>query len=56
MAGTHGDRHTSDMGGAFMGLVIGAVALFAVLFTIVKLTNAHYAKEHAAPPAAQAPR
>jgi hypothetical protein len=54
MAGTHGGQHTGDMRAAFMGLIFGAVALFAVLFSIVKLTNAHYAKEHAGPPAAEA--
>jgi hypothetical protein len=54
MAGTHeGGGHSGDMRGAYTGLVVGAVVLFAILFSIVKLTNAHYAaKEHAAQPAA----
>jgi len=48
---THSPAHTphaahrSDMGAAFAGLVIGAVALLLLLGTIVKLTNMHYASE-----------
>ena len=41
----HGHDHGSDKGAAFMGLVIGAIAIFAILFTITKLTNSHYAGE-----------
>ena len=37
--------HTSDMGAAFAGLVIGAIALLLILGTIVKLTNRHYESE-----------
>lgn len=43
-AGTHVARR-SDMGAAFAGLVIGIVALFLILGTIVVLTNRHYAAE-----------
>ena len=51
MADTHTHSHTthvarsSDMGAAFAGLVIGAIALLLLLGTIVKLTNRHYAEE-----------
>ena len=51
MADTHSHTHTthathgSDMGAAFAGLIIGAIALFLLLGTIVKLTNRHYASE-----------
>ena len=39
MATHHDDRHSPDKRPAFMGLVIGALALFAVAYTIVQLTN-----------------
>lgn len=39
--------HSSDMGAAFLGLVIGAIALFLLLGSIVMLTNRHYAGEKA---------
>jgi hypothetical protein len=39
-----------DTGPAYMGVIIGAVALFVILFGIVKLTNAHF--KAAEPPAA----
>lgn len=51
---THAHTHTrhvahgSDMGAAFLGLVIGLVALFLLLGSIVMLTNRHYAGEKAA--------
>jgi hypothetical protein len=37
--------HRSDMGAAFAGLVIGAVALLLLLGAIVMLTNRRYAAE-----------
>jgi hypothetical protein len=40
--------HGSDMGAAFAGLIIGALALLLLLGSIVILTNRHYAKEKAA--------
>ena len=43
-SGTHA-AHGSDMGAAFAGLVIGAVALLLLLGTIVTLTNRHYESE-----------
>jgi hypothetical protein len=45
--------HRSDMFAAFAGLVVGVVALFLILGTIVMLTNRHYAAEK---PAAEAQR
>ena len=34
--------HESDRAAAYRGLVLGALVLGIVLFTIVRLTNAHY--------------
>ena len=46
-------HRSSDLGAALTGLIVGAVALFIIVFTIVKLTNASFADEaHAAAPAA----
>ena len=45
--------HGSDMGAAFAGLIVGALALLLILGSIVMLTNRHYAKEK---PAAGAER
>ena len=39
MATHHDHEHPSDKGAAFLGLVIGAIALFAVAYTMVQLTN-----------------
>ena len=39
----------SDMFAAFAGLVIGVIALFLLLGSIVMLTNRHYAAERSAP-------
>jgi hypothetical protein len=36
------------MGAAFLGLIIGLVALFLLLGSIVMLTNRHYAGEKSA--------
>ncbi|HVZ77803.1 MAG TPA: hypothetical protein VG818_07475 [Gemmatimonadaceae bacterium] len=48
MSHSHDHDHAGDMKAAFTGLILGAVVIFAILFSIVKLTNAHYAKEHPA--------
>jgi hypothetical protein len=40
-----------DTGGAFRGLILGAVILFAILVTIVKVTNAYYNRHPPEPPA-----
>ena len=45
---------SSDLGAALTGLIVGAVALFIIVFTIVKLTNASFAGEHEATAAAPA--
>ena len=45
-------HRSSDLGAALTGLIVGAVALFIIVFTIVKLTNSSYAGEHAEAPAA----
>lgn len=37
--------HTSDMKAGFMGLIVGAVCIFAILYGIVRLTNRHFANE-----------
>lgn len=37
--------HGSDMKAAFLGLVLGAIVLFGIIYTIVHLTNAKYAHE-----------
>ena len=44
----HNHSHGSDMKAAFFGLIIGAIVIFAILRTIVALTNAHYAHEQPA--------
>lgn len=43
-----------DKSAGFTGLILGAIAIFIVLFAIVRLTNAKYAGEHEAAPAAAA--
>ena len=37
--------HSSDRAAAFRGLILGAIAIAAIVVTIVKLTNAKYAAE-----------
>jgi hypothetical protein len=44
----HHGHHESDMKAAFTGLIVGLVALLIMATTIVKLTNAKYAKHEAA--------
>jgi hypothetical protein len=50
---THVETHVhgSDRNAAFLGLIIGAIVLFAIVRTIVALTNAKYSHER---PAAEA--
>ncbi|HVB32065.1 MAG TPA: hypothetical protein VNE60_11110 [Gemmatimonadaceae bacterium] len=45
--------HTGDMKAGFMGLIIGAVCIFAILYGIVRLTNRHFANEKPAAAATQ---
>ena len=35
--------HKADARAAFMGLIIGVIVLFSLLYTIVRITNANYA-------------
>jgi hypothetical protein len=35
--------HKADARAAFLGLILGAIVLLGVLYTIVRLTNARYA-------------
>jgi hypothetical protein len=48
--------HPGDKSAGFTGLILGAIAIFLIVFTIVRLTNAKYNNEKAeAAPAAAAP-
>lgn len=44
-----------DTSPAFVGLVLAAIAIFVVLFSIVMITNRHYEHSEAAAPAQHAP-
>jgi hypothetical protein len=49
-----------DKSAAFTGLILGAITIFVIIFSIVRITNAQYAghgegAEPAAAPAAAAP-
>jgi hypothetical protein len=46
-------HRSSDLGAALTGLVVGVTVLFAIVFAIVKMTNASYAAGEGAAPAAQ---
>ncbi|HEY4306269.1 MAG TPA: hypothetical protein VGM82_17480 [Gemmatimonadaceae bacterium] len=48
---THDHTYGSDAKAAFTGLIVGAIVLFAIVRTIVYMTNAKYAHER---PAAEA--
>jgi hypothetical protein len=37
--------HSSDRAAAYRGLILGAIAIAAIVVTIVRLTNAKYAAE-----------
>jgi hypothetical protein len=47
---------SSDKSAGFTGLILGAIAIFVLVFAIVRITNASYAGEHegAKPAAAEA--
>ena len=50
--------HEGDKSAGFSGLILGSIAIFVIVFAIVRLTNAMYASEHAEgeqQPAATAP-
>ncbi len=40
-----GHHHESDRSAAYRGLILGAIAIAVLVFSIVKLTNAKYAGE-----------
>ncbi len=48
--------NTGDKSAGFTGLILGAIAIFVILFAIVRLTNASYSGEEGAKPAAEAPK
>ena len=41
-------QHASDRSAAYTGLIGGAIAIFVMVYTIVYLTQAHYAKAEGA--------
>ena len=48
--------HEGDKSAGFSGLILGSIAIFVIVFAIVRLTNAKYEHEQAeATPAATAP-
>ena len=47
--------HRADARAAFMGLAVGVIVLFAVMYTIVHLTNKKFEGHAAAAPAAATP-
>ena len=47
MSHDHAHYHKADAKAAFSGLIIGAIVLLAIMFTIVKLTNKKF-EAHAA--------
>lgn len=46
-------EHKADARAAFMGFIFGAIVLFAIMFAIVKWTNARFDRHETATPAAQ---
>lgn len=51
-----GHTKPSDRNAAFTGLIFGAVAIFALVFGIVKYTNHHYDQLEASHAGAGAPK
>ncbi len=45
-------QHASDRTAAYTGLILGAIALGIIIFSIVLLTNKHYEGKEGAKPAA----
>ena len=45
-----------DKSAGFAGLILGAIALFVLIFGIVRMTNAKYAGEHAEKAGVEAPK
>jgi hypothetical protein len=48
-------QHT-DKSAGFTGLILGAIAIFVIVFAIVRLTNASYGNEKAEPAAVETPK
>jgi hypothetical protein len=38
--------HPGDKSAGFTGLILGAIAIFVIVFSIVRITNAKYNNEH----------
>jgi hypothetical protein len=47
---------SGDKSAGFTGLILGGIAIFVIIFGIVRLTNAHYANEMHEPAAVEAPK
>jgi hypothetical protein len=45
-----------DKSAGFSGLILGSIALFVLIFGIVRMTNAKYAGEHAEKAGVEAPK
>jgi hypothetical protein len=48
--------HESDRAAAYRGLILGAIAIGIIVYSIVLLTNKHLEGEEGAKPAATAPK
>lgn len=46
----------SDRKAAYTGLIVGAIAIFIILFSVVKITNASFAGEEGEKAAAESPK
>jgi hypothetical protein len=53
MSSTHAPEH-NDRRAAYTGLAVSVVVIFAILLSVVKLTNANFAKHEAASEQAEA--
>ena len=47
--------NSGDKSAGFTGLILGAIAIFVILFAIVRMTNASYAGEEGAKAGVEAP-
>jgi len=46
----------SDRKAAYTGLIVGAIAVFIILFSVVKITNARFGGEEGEKAAAESPK
>lgn len=46
----------TDKSAGFTGLILGAIAIFVILFSIVRITNASYPKEGGEKAGVEAPK